>query len=53
MKNNTTVAKEQVSVSNVTPTNLSIKKQKSREELENQLDGIVQQFKQFEEELKQ
>ena len=51
VKNNTTVAKEQDSVSNVTPTNLSIKKQKSREELEKQLDGIVQQFKNFEEEL--
>ena len=53
VKNNTTVAKDQDSVSNVTPTNLSIKKQKSREELEKQLDGIVQQFKNFEEELKQ
>ena len=53
VRNNTTVAKDQDSVSNVTPTNLSIKKQKSREELEKQLDGIVQQFKNFEEELKQ
>ena len=57
-KNNSTIVKEPPTESNVTPINLipnemKITKQKSREELEQQLDGIVAQFKQFEEELQQ